>query len=222
MNRLIDCLALFTHCEPRFFGNPKTCLNANVQWVYSFLSVSWFPTCPPFFAPDVLQLLLPCRWVEQSWPHPSSAVSTRCFLKKPFFLKPWKLETFKKKRKGFFRFQGVSWWIFRKWAGKSTRKGPERASIFEPSPVVSSRNQLPKDMVHSVSRSMTSSFSLWRSKAKLLFKILKVLKYYKKPMGLNFKPSKIQDISYNYPTIRALNPNRSWRNVSPKDGPPNS
>ena len=101
------------------------------------------------------------------------------------------------------------------------RKGPERALIFELSPVVSSRNQLPKDMVHSVprNRSMTSSFSLWRSKVKLLLKISKVLKYYKKPMGLNLKQSKISLI-----TIR---PSKHSTQTVPeemchkKDGPPN-
>ena len=82
MNRLIDCLALFTHCEPRFFGNPKGVWMPTFNGCkHSFLWVG-FQHIHRFFAPDVLQLLLPCRWVEQNWPHPSSAVSTRCFLKK--------------------------------------------------------------------------------------------------------------------------------------------
>ena len=130
MNRLIDCLALFTHCEPRFFGNPKTCLNANVQWVYSFLSVSWFPTCPPFFCTwcAATASAMSLGWTELA---PSVISSKHKVLPEDtVFFEALEAGNLQKKRKGFFRFQGVSWWIFRKWAGKSTRKGPERASIL--------------------------------------------------------------------------------------------
>lgn len=41
--------------------------------------------------------------------------------------------------------------LYKEMAGKSTRKGPERALIFELSPVVSSRNQVAKRYYRSLS-----------------------------------------------------------------------
>lgn len=102
--------------------------------------------------------------------------------------------------------------LYKEMAGKSTRKGPERELWFLNFPQLSHRYGSLSFQEHEIPRSREdrdlrlNSFS----------KSQKFSNTTRNRWVLNFKQSKIQDISYNYPTIQALNPKRSWRNVSQK------